>query len=173
MPGTWTISATVDVAGQIEVRVFAGTQPVLGAQRDLAGQRPGLADDGGDRRSGFGAGDDARRVRDHDSRCNHVGSRTGCSSIAGVRQARSARRAALGHRRPATDHLCHGDGRRADPADDHHDHDVAATETTTNDVPPTTTTDDDGRHHDDSTSTTCRNDDHVNVDDHATDRPQR
>jgi hypothetical protein len=33
--GTWTISATVDLAGQIEVRVFAGTQPVLGARVTL------------------------------------------------------------------------------------------------------------------------------------------
>jgi hypothetical protein len=33
--GTWTISATVDAAGQIEVRVFAGTQPVLGARVTL------------------------------------------------------------------------------------------------------------------------------------------
>jgi hypothetical protein len=33
--GTWTISATVDGAGQIEVRVFAGTQPVLGARVTL------------------------------------------------------------------------------------------------------------------------------------------
>ena len=33
--GTWTISATVDLAGQIEVRVFAGTQRVLGARVTL------------------------------------------------------------------------------------------------------------------------------------------
>ena len=33
--GTWTISATVDGAGQIAVRVFAGTQPVLGARVTL------------------------------------------------------------------------------------------------------------------------------------------
>ena len=32
---SWTISATIDTAGQIEVRVFAGTQPVLGAQVTL------------------------------------------------------------------------------------------------------------------------------------------
>ena len=33
--GTWTISVTVDLAGQIEVRVFAGSQPVLGARVTL------------------------------------------------------------------------------------------------------------------------------------------
>jgi hypothetical protein len=33
--GTWTISATVDLAGQIEVHVLAGTQPVLGARVTL------------------------------------------------------------------------------------------------------------------------------------------
>lgn len=33
--GTWTISATVDGVGQIEVRVFAGMQPVLGARVTL------------------------------------------------------------------------------------------------------------------------------------------
>ena len=33
--GTWTISTTVDLAGQIEVHVLAGTQPVLGARVTL------------------------------------------------------------------------------------------------------------------------------------------
>ena len=33
--GSWTISTTLDLAGQIEVRVLAGTQPVLGARVTL------------------------------------------------------------------------------------------------------------------------------------------